>query len=44
MRMSEQEIMDLLESHGIVKRSAEEAEAEGNFESFDESDEHKEEL
>ena len=39
MKMSEQEIMDLLESHGIVKRSAEEAEAEGNFESFEDKEE-----
>ncbi len=37
--MSEEEIMDLLFSYGIVKRSAEEAEADEDFEPFD-----KEEL
>ena len=36
--MSEDEIMELLGSHEIVKRSAEEAEADENFESWDHQD------
>ncbi len=39
MKMSEEEIVDLLASHGIVKSSAEEAEAEENNESFDDREE-----
>ncbi len=37
MKMSEEEIVDLLASHGIVKSSAEEAEE--NNESFDDREE-----
>lgn len=35
---SHEEIMDLLSSHGIMKRSAEEAEKDENFESWDHPD------
>lgn len=37
-KMSEDEIMELLASRGIVKRSAEEAEQDEQFESFDHQD------
>lgn len=39
--MSDEEIMDLLASHGIVKRSPEEAEAEEDVEPWDQ-EEHEE--
>lgn len=37
-KMSSDQIIELLNSHGIVKRSAEEAEKDENFESFDRQD------
>ena len=37
-KMSSDAIIELLNSHGIVKRSAEEAEKDENFESFERQD------